>query len=170
MAQHFTPSSNIEVYFDLEGKTINGSTIPADIVTTNSRPDLVVINRGVSPTKVYLYELTVSYERNLEGANEHKRNKYAPLVDDIEENGYKCFCVCFEIGSRGYINNRNKLALGGLLKLTNSNTKFTNFYKNISKISLLCSFSIFLARNEPEWISPRYLTPVLKHWQTFTSE
>ena len=143
MAQHFTPSSNIEVYFDLEGKTINGSTIPADIVTTNSCPDLVVINRGVSPTEVYLYELMVLFERNLDGANEHKRSKDAPLVDDIEENGFKCFCVCFEISSRVYVNNRNKVALGGLLKLTRSKVKFTTFYQNIAKISMLCSYSNF---------------------------
>ena len=33
-----------------------------------------------------------------------------------------------------------------------SKCKFARFYKNISKISLLCSYAIFAARNEPEWI------------------
>ena len=44
MSQHITPSENIEVYFDLEGKKINGGTIPSDILVTLSRPDLVIID------------------------------------------------------------------------------------------------------------------------------
>ena len=159
MSQHIVPSNNIEVFFDLEGKNINGSTIPADIVTTSSRPDICVINRAVTPNVVYLYELTVPFEHNVDNANTLKKNKYAPLVEDIEANGFKCFSVCFEIGCRGYINNRNKLALGSLLKISNSKTKFTTFYQKISKISLLCSFAIFHARNELEWISPRFIQP-----------
>ena len=113
----------------------------------------------MTPNEVYLYELTVPFEHNVDNANTLKKNKYAPLVEDIEANGFKCFSVCFEIGCRGYINNRNKLALGSLLKISKSKTKFTTFYQKISKISLLCSFAIFHARNEPEWISPRFIQP-----------
>ena len=76
-----------------------------------------------------------------------------------KDRGFKCSHVAFEIGSRGYINNRNKLALGGLLRRVKSKTKFATFYKNISKISLLCSFAIYCARNEPEWTTPRLLSP-----------
>ena len=118
----------------------NGSTIPADIITTLSRPDLVIIDRASTPTEVLLYELTVPYERaeNTQNAHTRKNNRYSPLVDDIKDRGFKCSHVAFEIGSRGYIDNRNKLALGRMLKLTKSKCKFATFYKNISKISLLC--------------------------------
>ena len=82
----------MEVYFDLEGMRINGSTIPTDIITTLSRPDLVIIDRAASPPVVYLYELSVSYERaeNTENAHSRKNNRYAPLVADIEARGFKC--------------------------------------------------------------------------------
>ena len=138
----------------------SSSTIPTDIITTSSRPDLVIIDRAASPPVVYLYELSVSYERaeNTENAHKRKNERYAPLVADIEAQGFKCSCVSFEIGSRGYINNRNKLALGGLLRLMKSKTKFRTFYQQISRISLLCSFATYCARNEPEWTSPRFFS------------
>ena len=152
----------MEVYFDLEGMKTNGSTIPADIITTLSRPDLVIIDRASTPTEVLLYELTVPYERAENMQNAHTRNRYSPLVYDIKDRGFKCSHVAFEIGLRGYINKRNKrkaFALGGLLRRVKSRTKFATFYKNISKISLLCSFAIYCARNEPEWTTPRLLSP-----------
>ena len=149
----------MESFHDIEGSKINGGTIPSDIVTTSSQPDLVIVNRSASPSEVFLCELTVPYESATSGANQRKESRYAPLVTDIESRGFSCTNINFEIGARGYINNRNKLALGRMLKLTKSKTKFGTFYKNISKISLLCSYGIFSARNEPEWISPRYMQP-----------
>ena len=84
----------------------------------------IFLNRAASPVEVYLYELTVSYERNVDDANIRKTNRYAGLEADIKSNGFKCSTVCFEIGQRGYINNRNKLALGSFLRLTR--TKIQN--------------------------------------------
>ena len=110
MSQHITPSDNTEVYFDLEGKKINGGTIPADILTTLSRPDLVIINRSSTPPEIFLCELTVAYESATSGANQRKESRYAPLVTDIESRGFKCTNINFEIGSRGY--------LGGAVPLT----------------------------------------------------
>ena len=160
MANQVSSTDDMEIYFDFEGKKINGSTLPADIVTSLSRPDIVVINRAASPVEVYLYELTVSYERNVDDANIRKTNRYAGLEADIESNGFECSTVCFEIGQCGYINSRNKLALGGFLRLTKRKTKFRTFYQKISKISVLCSFfAIYCARDEPEWVSPRFLSP-----------
>ena len=159
MSQHITSTGSTEVYVDIEGKKINGGTIPADILTTLARSDLVIINRSASPPEIFLCELTVAYESATSGANQRKENRYAGLVTDIESRGFKCTNINFEIGSRGYIDNRNKLALGRMLKLTKSKCKFATFYKNISKISVLCSYAIFAARNEPEWISPRFLQP-----------
>ena len=115
MAQHIKPSENIEVYLDLEGRKINGGTIPSDIVTTSSRPDLVIVNRSASPSEVFLCELTAAYESSTSGANQRKECRYAPLVTDIESRGFSCTNINFEIGARGYINNRNKLALGRML-------------------------------------------------------
>ena len=61
---------NIEVYADLPGLDLNGSTIPPDILVTLSRPDLVIINRSLKT--VYLLELTCSFERNIVAAHQRK--------------------------------------------------------------------------------------------------
>ena len=69
MSKHIVTSDNIEVYFNLEGKRINGGTIPLDILTTSSHPDLVIINISASPPEIFLCELTVAYEMATSGAN-----------------------------------------------------------------------------------------------------
>ena len=51
----------VTVYTDLPELSINGGTIPADIVVTGQRPAIVMINR---PTKkITLFELTVSFKK-----------------------------------------------------------------------------------------------------------
>ena len=51
----------VTIYRDIPGHSINGGTIPADILTTLQRPDIVIINR--SEKRITLFELTVSFER-----------------------------------------------------------------------------------------------------------
>ena len=86
MSKHIKATETMEVYFDLDGMKTNGSTLPADIITTLSRPDLVIIDRASTPTEVLLYELTVPYESaaNTQNARTGKNNRYSPLVDDIQ--------------------------------------------------------------------------------------
>ena len=42
----------VEVYCDLEGSRVNGLTIPPDILTTASKPDLILVDRTATPTRV----------------------------------------------------------------------------------------------------------------------
>ena len=51
---------NTILYIDIPGHKINGGTIPADILTTLERPDIVILNR--QEKKITLFELTVSFE------------------------------------------------------------------------------------------------------------
>ena len=53
-------------------------------------------------------QLTCSFERNSQAANLRKSLKYTTLKTDLEENGYKCFLVPFEVGSRGQIHKSTK--------------------------------------------------------------
>ena len=70
---------------DIQGHKINRGTIPADIITTLQRPDIVIINR--SKKKIVLFELTVSFEKNADSANLRKSTKYIDLTSDIRSNG-----------------------------------------------------------------------------------
>ena len=55
MSQHITSTGSTEVYVDIEGKKINGGTIPAVILSTLARPYLVIINRSASPPEIFLF-------------------------------------------------------------------------------------------------------------------
>ena len=82
LAQSFISKkpSELEVYADLDGLHLNGSTIPPDIVPTQQRPDLVIINR--KEKLVFIIELTICFERNFEAANARKAERYQHLKDN----------------------------------------------------------------------------------------
>ena len=148
---------NTTIYADLPDHQINCGTIPADILTTPQRPDLVIINR--SEKKIALLELSVSFENNLESAHLRKRLRYENLTSDLQEKGWETENLPFEIGSRGLVTKRNKNTIFSTTKKYNIKVKKNQLVKDISKISLLCSFAIFQAHCQPDWQSPPFLHP-----------
>ena len=154
---------NIKIYSNLPNYKTNGASIPAHIMVTRSRPDLVLVDSSTSPQTVYLYELTVCFERvgNLEAANRRKQSRYSGLATDIEDNGYSCKNYPFEVGSRGHLTPDNRSRLSLLHKLCSPSVTFSKFCQNIAKTSLLCSYAIFLSRNDP-WTGAEFIMPVNK--------
>ena len=152
---------HIQIFADLDGHKVNGLTIPPHIVVTSSRCDLVIIDSSSSPPTVYLLELTICFERpgNLEAANQRKYERYSSLTEDIKAAGYQCRNIPFEVGSRGHLTLENKSTLSIMHKLCSPKTKFSKFWKNVCKTSLLCSYSIYLSREEP-WTGCPLLSPV----------
>jgi hypothetical protein len=148
---------NLELFADLPNFWLNGGTIPPDILPTGLRPDLVIINR--IERKIDLLELTCSYETNLEKANIRKAKNYNDLKTDLEKAGWKVTLVPFEIGSRGLVNKRNRESLTSAMKRNNIKIRHTQLFKELSKISLLCSYSIFQAHCVPSWQDPPFLHP-----------
>jgi hypothetical protein len=118
---------------------------------TSSRPDLVLVDTSTQPHTVYLFELTISFEKpgNMEAANQRKYERYTSLCSDIKENGYNCKNIPFEVGSRGHLTLENKSRLSIMHKLCKPKSPFTKFWKNICKMSLVCSYTIYLSRNDP---------------------
>ena len=148
---------NITVYADIEDHKMNGGSIPPDILVTKSRPDLVIINRVEK--SIELLELTVSYEKNIEKAHIIKNKKYLDLRLDLEKAGWKTFLVPFEVGSRGQVTRRNKSAIYNTSVRNHIKLNHNKITKELSKIALLCSFSIFQANSEPSWQDPPLLHP-----------
>ena len=109
----------VTVYADLAGWRINGGTIPPDLVLTDQKPDLVIIDRSDLPTKVILLELTVPWDssENFKAAYERKTARYERLAGDLREMGYKASNIPFEIGCRGTLNARNSVVLETLCNI-----------------------------------------------------
>lgn len=148
---------NIEILADIPGHTLNGSTVPPDILCTSQRPDLVLVDR--TSKSIVLLELTCSFETNADSANVRKKIRYRDLKTDIEASGYKVTLLPFEVGSRGHINKRNTMAISQILRVSQFKIKTKQLYQDMSKIALLCSFAIFHATAQPTWQEPPYLTP-----------
>ena len=109
-----TNVSDTSFYADLPGYKINGGTVPPTIVPTSEKPDLVIHNKVTNT--VYLCELTVPFEINIETARGRKLERYTQLASDIRMNGYKCDLSCFEIGSRDIITKKIKASCVKFLK------------------------------------------------------
>ena len=142
---------------DLPGHDINGGTVPSDLTPTSERPDIVLVNQ--SSKSVVIGELTVPFESNIDSAHNRKSEKYASLVLDIENQGYSCELICFEVGSRGLVTKENKRQVTKLFKFVSDTRRIREHIRTISKIAILTSFAIYNARSEPSWTKPAYLQP-----------
>ena len=147
----------LALYSDIPKYRINWGTIPAYVLCTLERPDIVLLDRKLR--KIYLSELTCSFENNIEAAHISKRRINQDLRKDLEAQKYSVTLVPFEIGSRGYVTKRNRTEIQNIIKLTEIKVKSGNLFKGASKVALLCSFAIFNAREEPAWQDPPYLSP-----------
>ena len=142
---------------DLDGfQAPHGGTVPPDILVTALRPDLVIVNRQLQ--RLMLFELTCPWDSNIENAHSFKDSKYAPIVADLS-NMFKVFHYSVEVSVRGQLTKSNRARLKSLAFEFCSDSKNINrsLITHASKASLLCSYSIFSARNEPSWSSPPYL-------------
>ena len=153
-----TKPDQLEVCCDIPGFDINGSTIPQDIIVasgTGSRPDLVLVNRQTK--LITLMELTCCLEQNVEKAQIRKTNTYTYLKNDLEDKGFTVDLVPFEIGSRGHVSKTNIHNLINVFVKNNIKTNVLRMNKTLGKITLLCTFAIFHAYQQPTWLSPPLL-------------
>ena len=139
---------DIRIYSDIAGFTTTGGTLPVNVIVSKLKPDIVVHNK--EDNSIHLIELTVPFETNIQKAHDRKSSKYENLVSDISDNGFTCDLTCFEIGSRGLItpdNINNIKAIFTFVKAKPSK----KFMKELSKLALMCSYTIWNARHEPAW-------------------
>ena len=145
------------LFSDLSGyQAPHGGVIPPHILVTPLRPDLFLIDEV--RRMIIVFELTCPFERNIDREHTYKEEKYAPLIADLS-NSYKVFHYSVEIAARGFISKQNKARLKSfsLNCCDASSADLKRLIIYCSKASLLTSFSIFQARNEPSWSSPRPL-------------
>ena len=149
--------SSYKVYSDLPGYTTPaGGSIPADLLVTPLKPDIVIIDQ--KNKTVEIAELTCPFETRIAAAHKLKQDKYAHFLTDINQE-YKPTLTCFEVGSRGLVTRENRERIRRLHKYTDKSVKLKKFIQNISYISILSSYYLYIARNEPCWTDPPYISP-----------
>ena len=99
-------NNGFTLYSDLQGHHApHGGVIPPDILVTNLRPDLFLVNE--SDRVILLLELTCPFYTNIERSHNYKEEKYAPLVADLSRK-FKVFQFSIEVSVRGQISKGNR--------------------------------------------------------------
>ena len=142
----------MRVFADLNGWRTNGDTVPQDMALTEQKPDLVVINEAVKPTRILLVELTVPWDNatNFQAALERKTARYERLTEDLIQAGYDARNLPLEIGCRGVINLRNAATLEYICNQVGIRA-IKKLKGDLGRIALIGSYRIWLARSTREW-------------------
>ena len=141
-----------QLFVDITGQDAGGGRIfPQEIIVTNQRPDVVAVN--AEKRNVIIFELTCPFDSNVDTAHEYKMNKYAALVNDLNNSGFVVDLFCVEVTVRGQITKANRARIKSfVLKTTGQRRNVSvDLICRLSRASLLSSFSIFCARNEANW-------------------
>ena len=141
-----------KIFADLPGKRASDSppaTIPNNISTTTSRPDLVLISRP----EITLLELTVPSNslKALAAAKSRKslKSNYLQLMTDLEGDGWSVSYFTLEIGSLGHFELTSIRTLADIFLLPKKEAK--QLLMNLSKIAVSCSYHIFNSRLCNTW-------------------
>jgi hypothetical protein len=151
--------STVELYCDLDGLQAPGvGSIPADILVQAQRLDLVILDRSVhSRHRIALVKLTCPWDTDAKRAEERNTARYADLKEELSNQGWDCSLFLIEVGALGHIVKLDKDRLRSLFRAwvpAGHSSDIGQMIKDISRISLVCSFAIFQARNDPVWFFP----------------
>ena len=146
------------LFSDLPGfQAPHGGVIPPHVLVTGFKPDLFIINE-VSRVVIML-ELTYPWDVNVVRSHNYKQEKYSPLVADLSRH-YSVRYYPVEVSVRGQVTKGNKTRFKSFIFECCRDPKavLKPLILTCSKLSLLSSYSIFMARKEPTWLSPNPLT------------
>ena len=152
ISKHKKPE--VSVFADLAGWRVNGGTVPPELVLTDQIPDLVIVDRSTTPTRVVLVELTVPWDAatSFQAAFDRKTARYERLEEDLRLEGYSASNLPLEVGCRGVVTTRNLGVLAILCSMVGIKSHKT-LRANLGRIALLGSYRIWLARRSQEWSS-----------------
>ena len=122
-------------------------SFPMDIAPTEYRPDIVVWD---NKDAMFLIELTVPFETNLEEARERKQAKYADLLKECRWKS-NASLITVQVGARGYLDQESLhnlyQMLGGRVQ---SETK-RKFEEDLTRAAVRGSYEVWTMRN---WKDP----------------
>ena len=119
---------------------------PFDITITTLRPDIVLWS--TTEKRVLLVELTVPWEQNIQEAYERKKARYADLVAECQEKGWRATTYPVEVGCRGYVGHSTNRFLRDIGFTT---AKAKKVLKDLSEEAEKGSFWLWLRRKDKGW-------------------
>ena len=147
LAKTLTSLSKCSLYADLP------SFLSPSIITGDSlRPDLVL----VTDTSLYILELTVGFESNLQINSDRKKVNYHSLISDLTPTFSNIKFINLSMSTLGLLGKSSDSLLLFLEDLKFDKPSSQYIIKKIMNISIRCSYYIFCLRNKP-WTNPALL-------------
>ena len=131
-----------------------GGTVPAEIVPPTFtleydkmllyEPTIVAVGREID--EIYLFDISINHESEIELARHAKMEKYGPLIEAIRRQKSSSLVNLYtlEIGaSLGQMNETTKFSIWQFFRLTTKCTSMENIVSNIAMLAKLSSFKLF---------------------------
>ena len=132
----------------------SGSTVPNEIVPPTFTleynkdllyaPTLVAVGREID--EIYLFDISLHHESDIELARNAKMEIYGPLVEAIKRQKTSSLVNLYtlEIGaSLGQMSETTKFSIWQFFRLTTKSTNMENIVTNIALLAKLSSFKLF---------------------------
>lgn len=119
---------------------------PPEILSTSKRPDIVIWSKKTKT--VIIGELTCPAEENFQAARLYKEARYEDLNASASEKGWNVILRTIEVGARGFV---AKTVPYFFRNLGFEQKIVKKVCKDVSEISLRCSYHIFLSAKVKEW-------------------
>ena len=150
LASTFTAIQNSRLFVDLPG-FLNPSVLSGD----NLRPDLLL---AIENKCLYILELTVGFESNLQVNANRKRQKYLQLIKDQETYYDKVKFINLSLSTLGVFSRSSSEDFDELLQSLKFDAQYKKYIKKkIVSTCIRSSYYIFCKRNK-EWNNPKLLT------------
>ena len=131
-----------------------GFLSPCIITGEQFRPDMLLSTASII---LYIIELTVGFETNIDNNASRKYEKYPNLIQELSSNYHKVKFINISISSLGIFGNSCDAYIQ-MYKDLNCEEKLLNYIlKNLITIIIRTTYYIFCMRNKP-WTNPELLT------------
>ena len=140
---------SVKLYADLPGYLS-----PCTITGDSLRPNIIL---STADNVLYIIELTVGFETNLNNNARRKELKYRPLLTDLANDYKQVKFINLSISCLGIFGNSSDSFLKLYMERGISNGDLNFIISKISTIIIRSTYYIFCIRNKP-WSNPELLS------------
>ena len=149
IAKILSSVSNYYIYADLIG-----FDSPSFVTDTENRPDCILRLIGEHDSReLYIIELTVGFETNLQKNALRKEAKYSMLLSQFRQKFDEMLFVNLSLSALGFYDSSCSSFADMLKHLKFTEEKRTFMLKRIAEICICTTYYIFCRRNKP-WTEP----------------
>ena len=139
-------ANSLKIYSDVQLYVDNDNFRSPSIITgDDQRPDLLLIDKKYN---MYVLELTVGFEPNIEKNAKRKNDKFKELLKSMEKDCTSVTFINLSMGSPGIIG-KDSINLHKLLKAANMDKNSIAYcIKKLSACCITCPYYLFCTKDK----------------------